>query len=287
MNIARASIDRPLIVWLIMLTCLFGGIWGFSSLGRLEDPAFTIKQAVVITQYPGASAQEVATQVTEPLESAIQQMDQVDEIISVNRPGVSRIDVLVRDTISPDELPDIWTELRERLHNAQGSLPAEAREPRVDDGFGDVYGIFFAVTADGFTNAEKHGLGSFLRRELLSVDGVADVEVDGLPEEAIFVEPDMSIVLRLGINPQVLIEAIVNSNSVLPAGSLTESDERILIQSADGSDSVSEIASLTVGVGGELINITDIADVSRGLVRIPMPSFVFRARMPSPSAWPV
>ncbi len=272
MNIARASINRPLFVWLLILTCLFGGIWGFNSLGRLEDPAFTIKQAVVITQYPGASADQVATEVTEPLESAIQRMGEVSEIISVNRPGVSRIDVLVQDTIRGEDLPDIWTELRQRLQTVR--LPDGATQPFVDDGFGDVYGIFFAVTSEGFTDAERHQLGTFLRRELLTVDGVADVEVSGLPEEAIFVEPDLAVTSQLGVNPQIIAQALATSNSVQPAGSLTGGEERVLIQAAEGSDSVSEIAALTVGVGGELINLIDISHVSRG--REQNPSTIIR-----------
>ena len=98
MSVSRASIDRPLFTWLIMLACIFGGIWGFLTLGRLEDPAFTIKQAVVITQYPGASAEQVAIEVSEPLESAIQNLAEVDIISSINQPGRSIIDVQVRDT---------------------------------------------------------------------------------------------------------------------------------------------------------------------------------------------
>ncbi|WP_394690716.1 efflux RND transporter permease subunit [Hoeflea sp.] len=269
MNIARASIDRPIMIWLIMLTCLFGGIWGFLNLGRLEDPAFTIKQAVVITQYPGASAEQVATEVSEPLESAIQRMGEVKEIVSVNRPGVSRIDVFIKDTINGEALPDIWTELRQKLQTAQSQLPTEASSPVVDDGFGDVYGIFFAVTAEGFTDGEKHDLATFLRRELLTVNGVADVEVSGLPEEAIFVEPDLAVASQLGIDAQILVQALATSNSVQPAGSLTRSDERIPIQAPTGSDSVSEIAALTVGVGGELINLIDVAEVSRDRVENP------------------
>ena len=249
MNIARASIDKSLMIWLLMLTCLLGGIWGFSALGRLEDPAFTIKQAVVITEYPGASAEQVAREVSEPLESAIQRMGEVKEIISVNRPGVSRIDVMIKDTINGEALPDIWTELRQRLQTVQPQLPSEAKSPVVDDGFGDVYGIFFAVTSDGFSAAEKHQLATFLRRELLTVDGVADVEVSGLPEEAIFVEPNLAVASQLGIDAQILVQALATSNSVQPAGSLTGSEERIPIQAAEGSDSVSEIAALTIGVG--------------------------------------
>ncbi|MEO0905192.1 MAG: efflux RND transporter permease subunit, partial [Pseudomonadota bacterium] len=264
MNIARASIDRPIFTWIVMLICLLGGIWGFSSLGRLEDPAFTIKQAVVITQYPGASAQQVATEVSEPLEAAIQRMAEVSEIKSVNRPGVSRIDVFVEDTINGDALPAIWTELRERLQTVQNELPSEATPPIVDDGFGDVYGIFFAVTSDGFSDAERHQLATFLRREILTVDGVADVDVAGLPAEAIFVEPNLGLSAQLGIDPQIIGQALATSNSVSQAGSVDAGETRTLIQSAEGSDSVSEIAALTIGIGGELLNLIDISDVSRG-----------------------
>lgn len=264
MNIARASIDRPIFTWIIMLICLFGGIWGFGSLGRLEDPAFTIKQAVVITQYPGASARQVATEVSEPLEAAIQRMAEVSEIKSVNRPGVSRIDVFVEDTINGDALPAIWTELRERLQTVQNDLPGGATPPIVDDGFGDVYGIFFAVTSDGFSDAEQHQLATFLRREILTVDGVADVDIAGLPAEAILVEPNLGLSAQLGIDPQIIGQALATSNSVSQAGSVNTGDTRTQIQSAEGSDSVSEIAALTIGIGGELLNLIDISEVSRG-----------------------
>ncbi|GAA5079698.1 efflux RND transporter permease subunit [Roseibacterium beibuensis] len=264
MTIARASIDKPIITWIIILVCLFGGIWGFLTLGRLEDPAFTIKQAVVITQYPGASAEQVAEEVSEPLEAAIQRMGEVSEITSVNRPGVSRIDVEVEDTIRGDDLPQVWTELRQQIDGVVGSLPDGAGAPFVDDGFGDVYGIFFAVTAEGFTDAERHQLATFLRRELLAVDGVADVEVAGLPEEAIFVEPDLAITAHLGVDPQVIAQALAEADSVADAGSIDSETASTMIQTPEGSDSVSEIAGLSIGVGGDIINLFDIAEVNRG-----------------------
>ena len=264
MSIARGSIEKPILTWLLILICLFGGIWGFSSLGRLEDPAFTIKQAVVVTQYPGASAEQVASEVSEPLEAAIQRMAEVDRVASQNRPGVSRLDVIVADTIPGTDLPRIWTELRERITNVQGELPDGARTPFVDDGFGDVYGVFFAVTAPGLNDAEIHQLATFLRRELLAVDGVADVAVAGLPEEAIFVEPDLVLAANIGVNPQTIVSAIANANSVAAAGSVDVGEGvRTRIETPEGSGSVGAIASLTIGVGGETINLIDIANVSR------------------------
>lgn len=264
MSIARGSIEKPVLTWLLILVLLFGGIWGFSSLGRLEDPAFTIKQAVVITQYPGASAEQVAIEVSEPLEAAIQRMAEVDRVTSQNRPGVSRLDVIVEDTVPGGDLPRIWTELRERITNVQGELPEGAMTPFVDDGFGDVYGIFFAVTAPGLSDDEVYRLATFLRRELLAVEGVSDVDVSGLPEEAIFVEPDLAIAANIGVNPQTIVSAIASANSVAAAGSVDVGEGvRTRIETPEGSSSVDEIASLTIGVGGETINLIDIADVSR------------------------
>ena len=277
LSIARGSIEKPILTWLLILICLFGGIWGFNSLGRLEDPAFTIKQAVVVTQYPGASAEQVATEVSEPLEAAIQRMAEVDRVTSQNRPGVSRLDVIVADTVPGDDLPRIWTELRERITNVQGDLPDGAITPFVDDGFGDVYGIFFAVTAPGLSDGEIHSLGSFLRRELLAVDGVADVAVAGLPEEAVFVEPDLARSANIGANPQTIVSAIADANSVASAGSVDVGQgTRTRIETPEGSDSVDEIASLTIGVGGETINLIDIAEVSRG--RLDNPGQIIRMR---------
>lgn len=263
MNIARASIDRPLYTWLIILIALFGGIWGFMSLGRLEDPAFTIKNAVIITQYPGATAEQVALEVSEPLESAIQQMGEVDTITSVNQPGQSIIEVEIKSTYDGTELPDIWTRLRAKVDDAARALPSGVSQPFVNDGFGDVFGLFYAVTAEGFSDAEKHELATFLRRELLTVEGVADVEVQGLPDEAIFIEPDLAISVNQNVPLQALTNAINNADSVNASGSLRSDSERTTILTAEGSDSVSAIAGLSVGSQGQVINLFDMSNVYR------------------------
>ena len=260
MRIARGSIERPLPAWIVILVCLAGGVWGFLTLGRLEDPAFTIKQAVIETRYPGASAQQVADEVSEPLESAIQTLAEVERIQSVNRPGVSLIDVHVEDRFDGSGLPAIWTKLRARLRDAARRLPPGVGAPLVNDRFGDVFGIYYAVTAEGFTDAEKHRLATFLRRELLAVEGVADVGIGGLPEEAVFVEPDLALAVNLGVPPQAVAAAIANANSVVDAGST----DTARIAAPAGSDTVSEIAGLSVGVGGETVNLADLAGVRRG-----------------------
>ena len=269
MSIARTAIDRPLYTWLVMIACLLGGTWGFLTLGRLEDPAFTIKQAVVVTQYPGATAEQVAIEVSEPLESAIQQMGEVDTISSINQPGRSIIDVQVRDTYGGDELPQIWDKLRARVEGAQGDLPDGARTPVVDDQFGDVFGLYYAITAPGLSDAEIHGLATFLRREILAVEGVADVAVSGLPQEAIFVDTDPAVAVAQSVSPLAFFAAISTANSVSDAGRLTQDGAQTIIEYPEGSDSVSDIAGLNVGVGGEVLNVADVAEVTRARVEHP------------------
>ncbi|WP_424930998.1 efflux RND transporter permease subunit [Amaricoccus macauensis] len=274
MGIARASIDRSVLTWLLILGCLAGGIWAFFTIGRLEDPAFTIKQAIVTTTYPGASAAQVAEEVSEPLESAIQTLGEVDTITSTNSPGLSIIEVEIQDTYDGSELPDIWSKLRAEISDTAVGLPDGVSEPMVNDTFGDVYGIFFAVTAEGFSDAEKHQIATFLRREMRAVEGVADVEVAGLPEEAIYVDPSMPLAVHQNISPDAVMNAINTSNSVNSSGHLDRSGERTIIQAPTGSESVSEIAGLTIGVDGEVVNLYDVANVER--TRVEHPSQIIR-----------
>ena len=272
MNIARLSIDRPIYTWILILGCLLGGLWGFSSLGRLEDPAFSIKTAVVAVQYPGASAAEVAREVAEPLESEIQKMGEVKEIRSKNQPGQTLITVDMKDQYGADELTELWTKLRNRANAAR--LPDGASRPFVNDGFGDVFGIFFAVAAPGYSDREIYELSTFLRRELLTVSGVADVNVSGVPDEVIYVEPDLVLSTNLNVPPAAIQQAISNADSVVDAGSVQSDTGRVLLQGPVGKDSVAEIAGLTVGVGGELINLHDFAHVHRS--REETPSIMIR-----------
>ena len=272
MNIARISIDRPILTWIIILGCFLGGLWGFSTLGRLEDPAFTIKTAVVVTQYPGADAMQVAKEVSEPIESEIQKMSEVNQVRSMNQPGLSWITVDMKDTFDGEALPEIWTKLRNRVNAAP--LPDGAMRPFVNDGFGDVFGIYYAVTAPGYTDAEIYELSTFLRRELLTVDGVADVNLSGVPDEVIYVHPDPVLTANQNIPPAAIQGALSSANSVQDGGSLQSVNGRTLIQGPEGNDTVQEIAGLTVGIGGEVLNLFDFASVERK--RDENPSLIIR-----------
>ncbi|MBU2935953.1 MULTISPECIES: efflux RND transporter permease subunit [Pacificibacter] len=262
MDIARYSINNPIFTWIVILMCLLGGTWGFSSLGRLEDPAFTIKTAIVVTQYPGASAEEVATEVSEPIESAIQKMGEVKLIETMNQPGLSWVTVEMEDHYDGSELPTIWTKLRNRVGEA--ALPSGATTPYINDSFGDVYGLYYAITAPGFSDREINDLADYLRREVLSVDGVADAVISGQPNERIYVEPNLAISTSLGIPPATIQAALANADEIVDGGSIQDDEGRTLIQRPDGSDSVSAIAALAVGVSGQIVNLSDFANVYRG-----------------------
>ncbi|MEO1199305.1 MAG: efflux RND transporter permease subunit [Pseudomonadota bacterium] len=274
MQIARLSIEKPLYTWLLILVCLFGGIAGYIGVGKLEDPTFTLKSALVITPYPGASASEVANEVSEVLEAEIQQMGEVDTILSRNVPGVSVIEVEMKDTFDGSELPQIWDDLRDRVDNARRSLPPGALPPSINDTFGDVFGVFYAVKAPGFSDSQIWEVATFLRREVLTITGVANVEVFGLPEEAIYIEPFQASLANLGVDPGVVVEAVSQANALNVTGETSSDGRRIEIDSPEPDDSVSAISNLTFGVRGEVLNLTDFSNVYRS--RIDQPSQIIR-----------
>ena len=274
MKIARFSIAYPIYTWIFMVFAICGGAVGYLSVGKLEDPTYTLKSALVITPYPGATAAEVATEVSEVLEAEIQQMDEIKTVTSRNTQGTSVIEVEVEDQFGGDELPQIWDDLRDRVADARRALPAGALESIVNDDFGDVFGILYAVSAPGFTDAEIWEIATFIRRDLVTVEGVANVEIQGLPEEAIFVEPSSQIVSALGIDPRLIIGAVNSSTAINQTGFVTNGNANLRIQAPSAEDSVSEISGLTFGFQGEVLNLLDIANVSRS--RVDEPEHILR-----------
>ncbi|MEM9797165.1 MAG: efflux RND transporter permease subunit [Pseudomonadota bacterium] len=272
--LARLSITKPLYTWLLILFSLFGGAAGYLSVGKLEDPVFTLKQALVITPYPGASASEVAIEVTEPLESEIQQMGEVDEITSRSLPGLSVVEVVIRDNFDGGDLPQIWDDLRDRVDNARADLPAGALPSDVNDDFGDVFGLYYAVTTPGYSDADIHEIATFLRREVLTVDGVSNAQVLGLPEEAIFVEPDSRVLTQAGLAPGLILDALGDATAIVPTGSVGTTGRELSVDAPSPGSGVGLIGGVTFGVGGEVIDLRDIAEVSRG--RVEEPSQIIR-----------
>lgn len=164
MDISRQFINNPVRVWLTILLLGIGGIFALLNIGRLEDPAFTIKTAVVVTHYPGASAQQVEEEVTLPLENALQQLPYLDNVSSISSNGLSQITVNIASRYHSNELPQIWDELRRRVGDASRQFPPGVVTPFVNDDFGDVFGFFFAISGDEFSNPELVRYAEQLRR---------------------------------------------------------------------------------------------------------------------------
>lgn len=271
MDIARASINRPINTWLIILACLLGGWWGMDGIGRLEDPAFAIKMALVITPYPGATAAEVEEEITEPLESAIQQLPQLKRLTSRSRPGESIIKVEIQNSYDGKALPQVWDELRRKVNDGQNRLPHAAAPSMVYDDYGDVFGIFYAITAPDYSDAEIRELSRFLRRELLTVPKVSKVVTAGEPEEVIYVEISEERLVSLGLPLEAVLSTLQSENRVQDGGAITVDGRRLRITSRPGFDSVASIESLRIGRPGstEQISLVDVATVERGTTDTP------------------
>ncbi len=175
---------------IVILLSLLGGWSAYQDMSRLEDPEFTIRTALVITQYPGASPLEVAEEVSDPLEQALQQLQEVDVVKSVSSAGTSEITVDIKYDFSPtkSDLQLIWGKLRNKIKDIEVTLPPGAYPPTVVDDFGDVFGLYYFITGDDYTPAELRRYAKQLKSELLQVDGVAKVSLGGELKEAIFVE---------------------------------------------------------------------------------------------------
>ncbi|MBD3584281.1 efflux RND transporter permease subunit [Salinimonas sp. HHU 13199] len=265
MKIATYSIKNPLIIWMLMVTFLIGGIVAVVEIGKLEDPAFAIKQAIITTNYPGATAEEVEEEVTEQLESRIQQLSQLGDITSRSLPGQSQITIELRDDFSGEQLPQAWDELRRKVEAATMTLPQGAAKPVVNDDFGDVYGMFYAVTAEGFTNRQKRELSSKLRREVLTVPGVTRAQLAGVPEETIYVEVTQEKLASLGISLNQIAGVFQTESAIADSGSVRVEDRRIRLVIPPSDDSAETIRNLKFGIPGttEQLHIGDIANVYR------------------------
>ncbi len=271
MNIGRLCIENKVLGWLIIIVLTVAGLLAFESLGRYEDPEFTIKDAKVITQYPGASPLEVEQEVTDRLESAIQQLGQVKYITSVSSAGKSEITVTIKDQYDKTTLPQVWDELRRKVNDAQLQLPPGAGPSVVNDDYGDVFGIFIALTGDGFTYKELKEIAKELRKELLLVPNVAKITIGGAIEEQIFIELSQSKLAQFGVSPDIIAGLLKTQNQIEPSGNVTVGTDRIRIQPSGDFGTVEEIENLLIPgtKSGAAIYLKDIAEVKRGYEEIP------------------
>ena len=220
MNIAEFSIRKKTITWTLTILMIGGGVIAYQNLSRLEDPEFTIKDALIITPYPGATAREVEEEVTNEIEKSVQLLGQLKRVTSKSESGLSTVTVTMRDQFDKESLPQVWDELRRKMDDliVQGSLPPGAGKPLVVDDYGDVYGVFMAITGDGYTYEEIRRYADMLRRELLLVQDVKRIEQYALIPEVVYVEMDRIKMANLGISQQQIFEILQSRNLVVNAG---------------------------------------------------------------------
>lgn len=266
MNLAGYSMGHKAVMWVLIALIILGGVFSYSKLGRLEDPEFTIKEAVITTHYPGATAEQVEEEVTEPLETAVQQLKQLKEVRSISRPGLSILFAEIQETYDKVTLPQVWDELRRKVGQASGNLPPGCGQPYVNDDFGDVYGVLFALTGDGYSQRELKEVAEDLRRELLTCTDVGRIDFWGLPTEVVYVEIDRSKLVQLGFPPEAIFNAISQRNEIREAGKVAVGTEDVRLRVAGDYADVSELADQLIqgGPDNRMLRLGDVATIERG-----------------------
>ncbi len=277
MDLARFAIEKRVITLTLTFVLVAGGANAFMSLSRLEDPEFTIKDAMIYTPYPGATAEEVEEEVSNELEKAIQQLGQLREIESQSNRGLSVIKVKIKDKYDKSSLPQVWDELRRKVQKAQSELPPGAGPSLVNDDFGDVYGVYFALYGDEYTYAELKDTAELLQRELLLVQDVARVELFGVREETIYIEPNRERMASIGISNDVIVREIRDRNLVAPTGKIRVGREYLPVQPTGVVTSVEQLNNVLLrgALSKGQVYLRDVADVRRGYVEPASPQVRF------------
>jgi len=240
------AIDNRAVTYFVVFILFFGGIASFFSLGQLEDPVFSIKTAVIQTNYPGASPEEVELEVTDILEQAVQEMPQLKNIYSTSTAGVSTIKVDIKDQYWSPELPQIWDELRKKIEDAAKKLPPGVETPSVFDDFGFVYGFVLALTGDGFSPRELEFYADTLKKEISLVKGVTRVELWGVQPQVIYVDVREQTLNELGISAATILDTLKQQNMVVDAGGAEVNRERLRIAPTGYFKSPVEIGELHI-----------------------------------------
>lgn len=262
MDIAAYAIKNKVVTYVLMVLIIVGGFFSYQKLGRLEDPEFTIKTAVIYTQYPGATPTEVEEEVTEKIESAVQQLKQIDKVRSISKSGLSIVYADIKDQYDKDTIPQVWDELRRKVKGAERNLPQGVKAPIVNDDFADVFGVFYAITGNGYTYKELSDFAVELRKEVLLAQDVAKVDISGDQTEVVFVEIARSKLAQLGIDPNIIFQTLHQQNIVSESGKLAVGNEYINLRTTGAFASVAEIGDLMIPAGSldKLVYLKDIAD---------------------------
>ena len=265
MNISKWALNRGVLINAFVAVLIIGGLWAFTQMPKLEDPAVRVKQALVVATYPGASAHQVELELTDPIEKSIRQMPDIDHIESSSYADMTIITVELHPTVKDDELEQQWDLLRRKVENIKPSLPKGSQVMTVADDFGDVYGMFYALTGDGLSDRQLSDYAELIKREVLAIDGVTRVDIYGKRPECININLKEEKMANLGVLPTEVIQTLNGQNATSYAGYYDNGTRRIRVTVDDKFRSVEDIANMLIaGHDDDQLRIRDIADVSKG-----------------------
>ncbi|WP_139558589.1 efflux RND transporter permease subunit [Methylotetracoccus oryzae] len=273
-NLSAWALDNRGFTALLMALLMIGGVFAYLELGQGEDPEFTFRVMVVKTLYPGATALEVEQQVTDRLERKIQELPNLDYLRSYSKPGESVIFVTPREDVPADTIPGLWYQVRKKVGDIAIALPPGVLGPFFNDEFGDTYSAIYAISGDGYTDAELRDFADAVRRQLLRVPDVEKIDLIGVQDEQIHVEFSDKQLAKLGLDPLEIGQALQTRNAMAPTGAVRDPLRDLPIRVTGAFTAVDEIANLALRVGGSSFRVGDIARVTRGTVDPP----VFRMR---------
>ena len=269
MNISKWALNRGVLINAFVAVLIIGGLWAFTQMPKLEDPAVRVKQALVVATYPGASAHQVELELTDPIEKSIRQMPGIDHIESSSYADMTIITVELHPTVKDDELEQQWDLLRRKVENIKPSLPKGAQVMTVADDFGDVYGMFYALTGDGLSDRQLSDYAELIKREVLAIDGVTRVDIYGKRQECININLKEEKMANLGVLPTEVIQTLNGQNATSYAGYYDNGTRRIRVTVDDKFRSVEDIANMLIaGHDDDQLRIRDIADVSKGYEKV-------------------
>ena len=263
LNLAEWAIRYKQIVYFFIIAIITGGLWSYFHLGRSEDPDFTIRQAVVTAAWPGASAQQITQQVTDPLEKKLQDTKGLDYIKSFTHDGKTVIYVNLKDSVPKEEMQTRWHEIRNLVNDEWGSLPSGVMGPYINDRFDDVYGSIYAVTGDGFSYEEKRKYAENIRRRLTGVEDVQKVELLGVQKQEIYVEMDQNKLASFGMRPSDVFAMLQQQGAMMPAGMIHTDSRNVAVRVEGLLDTVESLKELPIHVGERSFHLGDVASVTQ------------------------
>jgi multidrug efflux pump len=263
-NLSEWAITHQALVLFMIIVLGAAGAYSYFNLGRAEDPSFTIKTMVVNVAWPGATASEMQTQVADRIEKKLQELPFLDRVESYSQPGVSFIQVYLIDRTSAAKVKELWYQVRKKVSDIRGDLPAGVIGPGFNDEYGDVYSVMYMLTGEGMSLADLKTQAEDIRQRLLRVPNVNKVDIIGEQPQKVFIEFSHAKLATLGITPQQIFDSVARQNTVTSGGSVDTSADRINLRVTGAFTGIDAIAAVPVQVGGQSFRLGDIATVKRG-----------------------